>query len=233
MVGCLIIHGFTGGPYELGPLTEYLKEHTNWDIKVPVLPGHGRILALKNVSYKKWIKKAEDVMKQLKKKYDEIYVIGFSMGGMIAAYLAAKYNIDKLVLLATSGKYLSLGQISRDIGLVIADGCRGRLGENKLYIHYKKKIGMVPFRANIEFLKLVRYTKPYLKKVEAPVLIAQGQQDGMVPARTAYYLDKEINSVHKEVIFFDRSKHLICLGDDKDTLNTMIFNFLEKPKSNI
>lgn len=233
MIGCLVIHGFTGGPYELEPLTNYLKEYTSWDIQVPVLPGHGRRLDLKGVSHEKWLQTAENVLRQLKAKYETIYLIGFSMGGMIAAYLAAKYKVDRLVLLATSGKYLSFKQIGVDIAEVIADGFRGKLRKNRLFIHYKKKLGAIPLMANIEFLKLIRLTRRYLHQVEAPVLIAQGQQDGMVPAKTAYYLHKEINSNYKEVVFFERSKHLICLGDDKDTLSVMVYNFLTRPETSI
>ncbi|PAV30701.1 carboxylesterase [Virgibacillus profundi] len=228
MIGCLIIHGYTGGPYEVGPLANFLEENTNWYIDVPTLPGHGRKLNLKNVSHKKWIKAAEESLKQMREKYDEIYLIGFSMGGMIAAYLAGKYKVDKLVLLATSGKFLSFKQIGLDLGEIMVDGMRGNLGKNKLYIHYKKKLGNVPFKANLEFLKLIKFTRRHLKNIDSPVLIAQGQQDGMVPYKTAYYLDKEIKSNRKEVVFFERSRHLICLGDDKDTLNTMVYNFLVK-----
>lgn len=226
MIGCLIIHGYTGGPYEVDPLACYLKANSNWHIEVPTLPGHGRHLDLTNASHTEWINAAEESFKKLQKKYDEIYLIGFSMGGMIAAYLAAKYKVDKLVLLATAGKYLSFKQLTIDVFEVMADGLRGNLNKNKLYIHYKRKSGAVPFKANIEFLKLVKFTRRHLKKVESPVLIAQGQQDGLVPYRTAYYLDKEITSVRKEVVFFERSRHLICLGNDKNTLNTMVYQFL-------
>ncbi|WP_047981037.1 alpha/beta hydrolase [Ornithinibacillus contaminans] len=228
MIGCLVIHGFTGGPYELQPLTDYLKDNTNWHITVPTLPGHGKELALENVTYKNWIETAERALIQLKETYNEIYIIGFSMGGMIAAYLAAKYKVDKLVLLATAGKYLSVKQIGVDIGGALKDGVTGKLGENKIYQHYKKKLGAVPLRANIEFLKLVRATRGYLKGVQSPVLIAQGQMDSVVPYKTAYYLDREIPSKQKEVVFFERSRHLICLGNDKDTLNKMIYDFLIK-----
>ncbi|MEN2769222.1 alpha/beta hydrolase [Ornithinibacillus xuwenensis] len=228
MIGCLIIHGFTGGPHELEPLTKYLQEKTNWHIAVPTLPGHGRELALENVSHRSWIETAEASLKRLKEKYDEIYLIGFSMGGMIAAYLAAKYHVDKLVLLATAGKYLSFKQIGVDLGEVIKDSFTGKLSQNKLYRHYKRKLGSVPLKANIEFLKLVRLTRKYLKSVESPVLIAQGQMDSMVPYKTAYYLDKEIPAARKEVVFFERSRHLICLGNDKDTLNRMVHEFLVK-----
>lgn len=230
MIGCLIIHGYTGGPYEVGPLANFLKEETNWHVEVPTLPGHGKKLNLENASHKEWITAAENALIQLKEKYDEVYLIGFSMGGMIAAYLAAKFKVDKLVLLATSGKFLSFKQIGIEIGDIIADGIRGNLSENKIYFHYKNKLKTVPFKANIEFLKLVRFTRKHLKDVESPVLIAQGQQDGMVPYKTAYYLDKEITSKRKEVVFFERSKHLICLGNDKDTLNTMVHEFLVKKK---
>lgn len=231
MVGCLIIHGYTGGPYEVAPLTAFLKAETGWHVEVPTLPGHGRRLNLEDASHEQWITSAENALIQMKKKYDEIYLIGFSMGGMIAAYLAAVYKVDKLVLLATAGKFLSFKQIGIDLGDVIADGIRGNLNENKLYIHYKDKLKTVPFKANIEFLKLVRFTRKHLKDVESPVLIAQGQQDGMVPYKTAYYLNKEITSAKKEVVFFERSKHLICLGSDKDTLNTMVYEFLVKKKA--
>ncbi|MFD2627200.1 alpha/beta hydrolase [Oceanobacillus kapialis] len=228
MIGCLVVHGYTGGPYEVEPLVNYLHEQTDWHIEVPTLPGHGRQLDLKGKSHKSWIRAAEQALKELMKKCDHIYLIGFSMGGMITAYLAAKYKVDKLVLLAPAGKYLSFKQIAIDAGGFVADGIRGKLGSNKLYSHYRNKLGRVPFKANLEFLKLVKFTRGYLKKVESEVLIAQGQMDGMVPYKTAYYLDKEITSKRKEVVFFERSRHLICLGDDRDTLNSMVFQFLTK-----
>ena len=226
MVGCLILHGYTGGPYEVAPLSTYLKEKTGWFIHVPTLPGHGRNLELENIPYTEWLKASEQALKTLKNKFDEVYIIGFSMGGMIGAYLAAKYHITKLVLLAPSGKYLSWRQIGLDVFKFIVDGMQKNLGKNKQYLQLKRKKGMIPFQSNIEFLKLVRFTRKYVKDVKADVLIAQGYQDGMVPFKTAYYLYDELTTPHKEVIFFDLSKHLICLGEDRDTLNPIVHQFL-------
>lgn len=226
MKGCLIIHGYTGGPYEVDPLARYLKEQTEWSIKVPLLPGHGKRLNLENVTYEAWIETAEKALKQLQDECDEVYVIGFSMGGMIAAYLAATYEVDRLVLLSTARRYICFKHLSSYIREIIGDGFRGKLEENKLYAHYKSKMGMVPFRANLEFMKLVNKTKQYLNDVQSPVFIAQGQQDMIVPASAAYYLDKEIGSEHKEVVLFEQSKHLICLGNDRKILNKKILTFL-------
>lgn len=227
MTGCLIIHGYTGSPHEVEPLTTYLNEQTDWEVVVPTLPGHGETLALENITHDKWLQAAEDSLRKLQEKYSQIFLIGFSMGGMIAAYLAAKFKVDKLVLLATAGKIFSIKQLTLDVGEMITDRIRGTLQENKSYQRYKKKQGKVPMRSNLEFLKLVKYTREYLKDIESPVFIAQGIQDGLVPASTAGYLDREIiTSSKKEVVLFEKSRHLICLGEDKDTLNGMIHDFL-------
>ena len=228
MIGCLIIHGFTGGPYEVEPLGQYLKEKTDWQIEVPVLSGHGPELNLEDVHYEEWLEDAVSALLKLQETCETIYVIGFSMGGMIAAYLAANYKVDRLVLLSTARRYLSFKYLSSYIKEGIEAGVKGELKENPLYKHYKYKFDTVPFTANVEFMKLVNKTKPYLKNINAPVFIAQGQKDALVPAKAAYILHDEINSENKEVVFFERSNHLICLGEDHDVLNVMIYRFLTK-----
>lgn len=226
MIGCLIIHGFTGGPHEVDPLRVYLSERTDWTIEVPVLKGHGEELNLENASHEEWLREADEALRKLKEKCETVYVIGFSMGGMIAAYLAAVHKIDKLVLLATARRYLSLKYLSYHIAEMIGDGFKGKINDNELFTQFKSKFGDVPIKASIEFMKLVNHTKQYLKDVKTPVFIAQGQKDEMVPFKAAYHLDEEIGSEHKEVVFFEQSDHLICLGDDSNVLNKMIYDFL-------
>ena len=226
MIGCLIIHGFTGGPYEVEPLRDYLEEHTDWKVEIPVLTGHGDELDLEDVPYEVWLEDAEQAYERLTNLCDTIYVVGFSMGGMIAAYLAGKYPIDKLVLLSTARKYISFKYLSYYVGKMIGDSFKGKLKENEMFLHYKGKVGQVPLRSNIEFMKLVRATKGFLEDVQSPVLIAQGQKDGLVPMKTAYALEEEIGSDDKQVVFFEESDHLICLGDNAPVLVQMIYEFL-------
>src|SRR5690625_4989000 len=149
MIGCLMIHGFTGGPHEVKPLHDYLRKHTDWQISLPILSGHGEALHLDEVSYDMWLKEAEEALLELKQSCDKVYVIGFSMGGMIAAYLAAHFDIDKLVLLATARRYLSFKYLSYYVADVVSDGFKGQLDENEIFTHYKSKIGAVPFNTNV------------------------------------------------------------------------------------
>lgn len=232
MIGCLIIHGYTGGPYEVEPVKQYLQEKTDWVIKVPVLTGHGEELQLEDANYEMWLDEAEQELIALKEQCDRIFVIGFSMGGMIAAYLAAHHPVDKLVLLSTARKVLSFKYLSYYIKEMIDDGFKGKLTENQMFIHYKDKISEVPFKANLEFMKLVHKTKQYLKDISSPVLIAQGQKDGLVPYQAAYSLGEEIGSNEKEVVIFEQSNHMICLGDDRNFLNDIIYSFLTENMDN-
>src|SRR5690625_6969791 len=80
--------------------------NTDWKLSVPILTGHGEEFSLEGISYDKWLEAAEKEMIKLMEECEILYVIGFSMGGMIAAYLAAKYDVEKLVLLAPARKYI-------------------------------------------------------------------------------------------------------------------------------
>lgn len=226
MIGCLLLHGFTGGTHEIEPLATYFNERTNWYVLMPKLRGHGEQLDLHDVLYTEWIEEAEEAYEQLAETCETIYVVGFSMGGMIAAYLAATRRVDKLVLLAPARKYISFKYLTKEIVEMIGDGMKGKLDENELYVQTVNKLGEVPIKANIEFMKLVNFTKKYLSDITAPVFIAQGKKDEMVPYQTVYTLEKEIPSEEKEIVFFDNSDHLICLGSDRDVLTQLVYEFL-------
>ncbi|MDQ0163471.1 alpha/beta hydrolase [Bacillus alveayuensis] len=230
MSGCLCIHGFTGAPYEVEPLAEYLRHQTNWDIRVPTLPGHGEILSLSGVRYEEWIEYAEQELQRLMKTSNDIYVIGFSMGGLIASYLAANYPIKKLVLLSAAIYYVNPAQMLADIKEMIRDGVKGNLKENELFQRYKKKMTETPIRATFQFRKLVRFVKPFLKDIKVPTLIVQGELDGIVPVKSAHYLYNVIGSSHKELLFLPNSKHHICHGDDFAVLAERVEKFLRKQK---
>lgn len=224
--GCLFIHGFTGAPYEVEPLASYIKKQTDWIVKVPTLPGHGVTLSLKGHTYKEWISHAEQELLLLMKEVDEVYVIGFSMGGVIASYLAAKYEVKKLVLLSAAVYYVNPKQLAVDVKNMIKDLFGGKINNNELFNRYKKKIVETPLSSTIEFRKLVKEIKPYIQKLNMPVLIVQGECDGIVPVKSAFYLYNTIPSKQKELHLLPCSKHHVCHGDDYEDLKEYVERFL-------
>lgn len=68
MIGCLCLHGFTGGPYEIEPVTDYLSQNTDWVLSIPTYPGHGTKLSLKGITHIEWLEAAEKAYLELRKK---------------------------------------------------------------------------------------------------------------------------------------------------------------------
>ena len=234
MIGCLLIHGFTGSPFEVEPLTHYLQKKTDWRLAVPTLPGHGEVLNLKGILHHQWLECAENALKELLNVCEEVYVIGFSMGGLIAGILAAKYPVSRLVLLSAAAFYINYEQLLKDIGEIIKDSFQGKLLENELFNRYKKKIFSTPISSTSEFKKIVRKSRPVLGEVKIPTFIAQGEADGIVPKKSAFYLYDKIGSSHKVLRLEPNAKHLICHCEERNQLFDEIFCFLNEknyPKS--
>ena len=104
----LLIHGFAGGNYDYNSLGNDLELYNSFDVFTFTLPGHERMI-IDKVTREDWIKKAEDEIEKITNaNYKEVYVIGHSMGGVIASHLASKYKeVKKLVLAAPAFHYLA------------------------------------------------------------------------------------------------------------------------------
>ncbi|QFG00515.1 alpha/beta fold hydrolase [Psychrobacillus glaciei] len=227
--GVLCIHGFTGGPYELQPFVDFLKVNTDWKIVVPTLPGHGEILSLNKLSAENWMMAAEQTLRQLQKEVEQVYVIGFSMGGVIALYLANRYPICKLVLLSAAAKYIYPTQLLQDIREIAKEVMAGKLEDNQLYQLYRKKWKSTPVQAAFEFMRLVRIVEPYYGQITIPVCLVQGKKDGIVPYTTAQFLFNQMATEKKELIYSETGKHHICYSEDcKDWFNKALQFLKEK-----
>lgn len=226
MIGCLFIHGFTGSPYEVQPLADYLQEQTDWKIAVPVLPGHGETLSLKKIACTEWLDCAEAALIELLEECDRVYVIGFSMGGLIAAYLTARYPVKKLVMLSAAAKYLNPAQVKEDVKDMMKDLREKKLHENELFLRYREKLLVTPPSAARQFQKVVGLARPSLKKINIPVFIAQGTADGIVPVKSAPYIYRRLSSAERHLYYSQDAKHLICHTGNTEELFKKVFTFL-------
>jgi carboxylesterase len=231
MIGCLIIHGFTGTPKEVYDIQSHF-EKNSWLVYTPELPGHdGTRESLKDAKYKTWVYKARVALEELMKRCDEVYVVGFSMGGVIAGYLAAQYPITKLVLISSAVFYLNPKQIAEDLKGWVLEGFRGELDQNDVYHFYREKIKRTPVAATLEFAKLVKKLRYALEDITVPTLIVQGDKDGLVPVRSAEYIYEKIRSEDKQIFFFEDAKHYIWYGDQKEAFLTKLNHFLKGPEN--
>jgi carboxylesterase len=211
---CLLLHGFTGGPFEVKPLAEYLASR-GYSCIVPTLPGHDAPLRmLHTVRRSEWLQAAEASATLLAARFGSFDLVGFSMGGLLAAHLANRYPVRRMALLNAAVFYISPVRFLRN---VINQLREGRLRE--LRVKHDTPLGAV-----IEFTKLVRELKPEFARVTTPTLIAQGEQDEIVHPRSAAYIARKIKG-NKEIAVFPNSRHMICLGPESQRLFSQVEHF--------
>lgn len=80
----LLIHGFTGTPYELSSLVGPLATR-GWSVEVPALPGHGtHPRELDGVRMEDWRQFVAGRYRALRAAHRRVAVVGLSMGGVLA-----------------------------------------------------------------------------------------------------------------------------------------------------
>lgn len=97
----LMLHGFGDTPQTLHYLAADLHAR-GFTVRVPLLPGHGRTLAAFSESRgEQWLSAGRDELAALRAKHPDVALVGLSMGGALAAILAAEPpEPSALVLLA-------------------------------------------------------------------------------------------------------------------------------------
>src|SRR5258707_8393969 len=101
--GVVLLHGFTGTPFEVRPLADALAAQ-GCSVEVPLIAGHGGTAAeLAATSWRDWLASAEDAIVRLKEGAgsERVTIVGASMGGLLALRLAhlRPNDIEALVLL--------------------------------------------------------------------------------------------------------------------------------------
>ena len=222
----LIIHGFGGGTYDEEYLENRLELIRNFDVFTFTLPGHDGLFK-SNMKENEWIKKTDEMIDFLiKNNYKTIYVIGHSMGGVLASRLASKHKeIKKLVLLAAAFRYLEFKDDNIDV-------VKSLKKTPELVKDYKEeflsRLIKMPPNAIKEFIKTVKNNEYVLKNINIPTLIIQGTSDSLVPLETADYIYNEIPSTNKEVLILDGVNHDIFKSAKKEEVTEEIIKFLTK-----
>lgn len=204
----LIIHGFAGGTYDQERLANYLERHAKLDVYSFTLPGHEK-RTFKTAKYQEWIKASEEMIDSLiKDGYRSIYLIGHSMGGVIATYLSSKYpQVKKLVLAAPAFNYLvvegessTMDKFKSGINMVINND------RDEVFTRFLK----LPITSFSEFTKLVDKYKDSYKDVNVPTLILQGDKDTLVPIKSSMELYENL-PVKEKILLYLMVIHMIFL----------------------
>ena len=94
------LHGYTGYPGELALPAKRLFD-AGLDVFVPRYPGHGTSGEdFMQTTRTDWVGEAERMYQHVSAQYEQVSLVGNSMGGAIAVILAHRYEVPRAVLYA-------------------------------------------------------------------------------------------------------------------------------------
>ena len=202
----LIIHGFAGGVYDQEILNHELELIWNYDVYTFTLPGHEGITD-RSIKYTEWVKKAESEMEFLiNHGYKNIYVIGHSMGGVIAGYIASKYKeVKKLVLVAPAFRHYAYENGAFSIKNSIVKG--GKILDQYGFKMVANRFLKLPTTYITEFRKLVKDNEKTCENIHIPTLILRGTIDEIVPEEAVNLIYEQLDNPYKKIIHLDGITH--------------------------
>lgn len=215
----LIIHGFTGSLYDNEFLMNYLELNHNYDVFAWTLPGHNKD-RFSNAKYSDWIDFVDEKMNYLVDNgYTSIYVIGHSMGGVLASYLASKYSqVKKLVLVNAAFDYINLHQNKVDI--------LDKRSFDKYNHLFEKVLRMSIFFIG-EFAKLVKKYQYCLENIKCPILVLRSLEDEIIPFETGNMIFQSVFSRKKYLTDIENAPHIVLSSNRKEEVSIYIEKFLK------
>jgi len=219
----LLIHGFAGGTYDMESLAWKLQKSALLDVYQFTLPGHAQ---KKKCTYQEWVKSTEEkVEKLIADGYSSIYVVGHSMGGVLAAYAATKYpEVKKVVFAAAAFKYIGEWE---NFSIKKTESIINDYGLSEIAFRFFERLSI---KAVNEFITLVKTYQDLPKNIEIPTLVIQGLKDDIVPVTSAEYIFDNVKSKKKGLIYVKKANHDLFNSSDQDIINERILKFLKYTK---
>lgn len=165
--------------------------------------------------YTKWIIVAEKRVQKALSENKKVYLLGFSMGGVIASYLASKYDIEKLVLVSPAFIHFNLENYTN---LAIQTG--KKIFNNNETTSKPK----MPSSFYNGFLNCVKDCKLEISKVKCPILIIQGDEDEVIPTKSSEWAYEHITHNQKKCVFLHKGKHRILMDKNVEDLAFLLID---------
>ncbi|GAC1318583.1 MAG: alpha/beta fold hydrolase [Chloroflexota bacterium] len=231
----LLIHGFGDTPQSVAELAAFLNR-SGHSVTVPLLPGHGRDLRSFAASRAdQWIGAARAAYVESKDNHTRVAIVGLSMGGAIAAVLAAEMPPDSLVLLAP---YLGVPQGIRTMtrghriaSLLSEYWSSGGAGSIHDPVERDEGLAYGIFTPRLirELLRVVDQATSSLPDLRAPTLVIQSRFDNRVSTTVTARAFDRIGASRKSLHWTTVGGHVITVDYGKEAVFKMVAAWIGGP----
>lgn len=196
----LLIHGFGGSTLEVQPLADLLHAH-GYTCHLAQLAGHGEEQkAIQNLRWQQWVDSVQADYQSLAKRY-RVVVIGFSMGGLVAAMLNRTQSFAGMVFINTPIYFWHLPQVAKNLFTDFPHAA---------HYYFVKSAGRVTPYTMLQFLKLLQTAKPAFKEIHCPTLVVQADDDDSVWPQSACFICRQVGG-YKQLYRTHSGGHRVLL----------------------
>ncbi len=213
--GVLVLHGFTGSPQSLRPLTLRFAEDGH-SVELPLLPGHGtKIEDMLPTRFDDWYRAASAAYDELAGRCERVVVVGLSMGGTLATILAVEHEPAGLVLINPQvapppQTVIDVVQGLSDEGVATLPAIGGDIAKEGVE---ELAYAATPVEALLSFIARCQTLVDELAKVTCPVLLFTSPQDHVVDPLSSDVLAAGVSGPVERVTL-ERSFHVATLDHD-------------------
>jgi carboxylesterase len=229
-IGALFCHGFTSSPQNMRLLADHLAER-GIAVRAPLLPGHGTTWQdLNSKNDQDWFSAVETAFHELGAECEEVFLVALSFGAALALDLAARYP-DKVSGVVTMAGIVATKDPRRFLSPVIRKLVRSLPGVgNDIADPELKEIvyDRLPTNAAYFMLKQLKKARLGLPSVTAPVLVMHGRNDHTVAPFNAQLIYDTVGSTDKELIWLEKSYHVVTLDHDRNEVFDRTYRFIEE-----
>ena len=225
----LCVHGLTGTPYEVRPPAEALAA-AGFYCEGPLLPGHGtHHRELGATSRAAWLEAVVGAHDALARRHARVYVLGLSLGGLLALALAQRRELAGAVVLAAP---IDLGRLVRTAAPLLWPLVRSLPKTPAIFDDAARErhpgYDRMPLRAVSELCKLAREVERGLSAVHAPVQLIYSRRDPTVPPHNAERILRALPPGERELHWLEDSAHVLPVDRERERTARLVVEFLAR-----
>jgi carboxylesterase len=234
---CLLLHGFTGSPWDMRPLGDALAARGLY-VKSPRLPGHGTTPeAMLEVGHRHWEEAALEALDSLR-GFRHVFVAGLSMGALLGLRLAARLpeQVRGLALIAPAARFkgpkMALLKRLRHTGLLerVKPWVRKTATDlsDPVALAEAPILPAFPIARLNDLWTLQEAALADAHRVRCPTLVAVAEQDHVVDPEGGRWLAGQlVNSQVVRVLSLHEGYHIIPRDRGGPRLAAEVGDFLE------
>ncbi len=239
----LLIHGGGDTPQTLRYLADYLYQR-GYHVRAPLLPGHGRTpRAFSNVLADQWMETVRDAYRELSGEHSWVAVAGLSMGGALAAQLAAEQgSVPAVVLLAPylalptrialAARSASLWRFAVPYVRALDPAARRSIQDEREAAR-SLAYGIFTPAALRALRKTVACGIRVLPRIASPTLMVQSREDNRIPPDAAQRAFDRIGAVDKRLVWLTGAGHVITVDYGRDHVFEVVADWLDGHRARI